>query len=97
MGWGCTGQFCACCLPLNHPRRCDGLEALNQLVAEAQVDDLAEMVEQALRIDGDVNQAFALLQRLRHSRLMQRCLSVLRADPQAMALIRSRADAAARS
>lgn len=57
-----------------------GLEALNQLVAEAQVDDLAEMVDQALRMDADVNQAFALLHRLRDSRPMQRCLRVVRAD-----------------
>lgn len=52
-----------------------GLDALNQLVAQAQVDDLADMVDQALR----------------NSRPMQRSLSVLQADPQAMALIRSRA------
>lgn len=52
-----------------------GLDALNQLVAQAQVDDLADMVDQALR----------------NSRPMQRSLSVLQADPQAIALIRSRA------
>lgn len=68
-----------------------GLDALNQLVAQAQLDDLADMVDQALRIDADVNQAFALLHRLRNSRPMQRSLSVLQADPQATALIRSRA------
>lgn len=68
-----------------------GLDALNQLAALAQVDDLAEMVDQALHIDADVNQAFALMHRLRNSRPMQRSLGVLRADPEAMALIRSRA------
>ncbi|MEB3327144.1 MAG: Coq4 family protein [Synechococcus sp.] len=68
-----------------------GLDALNELVALSQVDDLAEMMDQVLRIDADVNQAFALLHRLRDSRPMQRSLSVLQADPEAKALIRSRA------
>lgn len=68
-----------------------GLDALNQLVAQAQVGDLAEMVDQALNIDADVNQAFALMHRLRDSRPMQRSLGVLRKDPEALALIRSRA------
>lgn len=67
------------------------LSALNSLLADAHLDDLAEMLDQALRIDDDVNQAFALMHRLRESKPMKRCLAQLGANPDAVALIESRA------
>lgn len=67
------------------------LHALNRLMADAQLSDLPGLIERALRIDDDLSAVFGLLDRLRDSRPMQRCLAVLQADPEAMALIRSRA------
>ena len=67
------------------------LSALNQLLADSHVEDLVEMLDQVLRVREDVSQAFAVSHRLRDSRPMQRALLKLHADPQAEALIRSRA------
>ena len=67
------------------------LHTLNRLMADAQLSDLPGLIEQALRIDDDLSAVFGLLDRLRDSRPMQRCLTVLQTDPEAMALIRNRA------
>lgn len=67
------------------------LSALNQLLADSHVEDLMDMLEQILHVREDVTQAFAVSHRLRESRPMQRTLQKLRSDPQAEALIRSRA------
>ena len=66
------------------------LDALNRLMADAHLSDLPGLIEQALRVDDDVHAVFELLDRLRDSRPMQRCLAVLQTDPEAMALIRRR-------
>jgi ubiquinone biosynthesis protein COQ4 len=67
------------------------LSALNQLLADSHVEDLVEMLDMVLHVREDVSQAFAVSHRLRDSRPMQRTLRKLNADPEAEALIRSRA------
>jgi len=66
------------------------LEYLDEIVRTSRTGDLSELFNLSFGAGDDVGNTFELFRRLRQSRPMQRCLSILLRDPASRKLIESR-------